>query len=120
MFRFERLDVWQEAIELSTRVYALTRGFPPDELYGLRSQVRRAAVSVSANIAESSGRSTDKEFIRYIEIAFGSLMETVSHLTIALRQSFISKPEYDELYSHCEKVAKMLSGLRSHIQTDRP
>ena len=117
MFRFERLDVWQEAIELSSRVYALTRGFPADELYGLRSQVRRSVVSVSANIAEGSGRSTDREFVRFIEIAFGSLMETISHLTIALRQSFITKPEYDEVYTHCEKVGKMLSGLRSRLRS---
>lgn len=116
MFRFERLEVWQEAIELSTRVYQSTRGFPPDELYGLRSQMRRSAVSVSANIAEGSGRATDKEFIRFIEIAFGSLMETISHVTVALRQAFITEADYAELYSLCEKVAKMLSGLRTRLR----
>jgi four helix bundle protein len=116
MFRFEKLDVWHDAIALSSRVYTATRSFPKEELYGLQSQLRRAAVSVSANIAEGSGRSTDREFVRFIEIAFGSLMETVSHLTIALRQAFIKQAEYDSLYADCEKLGKMLSGLRNHLQ----
>ena len=116
MFRFEKLEVWHEAIALSDRVYSLTRSFPSDEVYGLRSQVRRSAVSVSANIAEGSGRGTDKELIRFIEIAFGSLMETISHLTIALRQSFIRRDEYDAIYADCEKIGKMLSGLRNRLR----
>jgi four helix bundle protein len=119
MFRFEKLDVWHEAIALSDRVYSVTRGFPAEELYGLRSQVRRSAVSVSANIAEGSGRGTDKELIRFIEIAFGSLMETISHLTIALRQSFITQADYDAIYADCEKVGKMLSGLRNRLRKGR-
>lgn len=120
MFRFEKLDVWQNAIALSSRIYTVTRSFPKEELYGLQSQLRRAAVSISANIAEGSGRSTDREFVRFIEIAYGSLMETVSHLTIALQQSFIAQPDYDSLYSDCERLGKMLSGLRHHLSKPRP
>lgn len=120
MFRFERLDVWQEAISLSNRIYAVTKTFPSDELYGLRSQIRRAAVSIAANIAEGSGRVTDRDFSRFIEIAFGSLMETVSHLHIAQRQQFISQPEYESLYAECEKLAKMLSALRNRLKSESP
>lgn len=116
MFRFERLDVWQNAIALSNRIYAVTRTFPADELYGLRSQIRRAAVSMAANIAEGSGRATDRDFSRFIEIAFGSLMEAVSHLHIALHQQFITQSEYDSLYADCEKLAKMLSALRGRLK----
>jgi len=102
MFRFEKLDVWHVAVDLGTRIYSITRGFPPEERYGLQSQVRRSAVSVSANIAEGSGRATDREFIRFIEIAFGSLMETISHLSIALGQGYISQPDFDAIYADCE------------------
>lgn len=119
MFRFEKLDVWHDAISLSSRIYTATQSFPKSKMYGLQSQLRRAAVSVPANIAEGSGRSSDREFVRFIEIAFGSLMETVSHLTIALRQSFISQTDYASLYSDCEKVGKMLSGLRNHLNKQR-
>lgn len=116
MFRFEKLDVWHAAIELGSRVYSITQAFPPEERYGLQSQVRRSAVSVSANIAEGSGRATDKEFVRFIEIAFGSLMETISHLNIALRQGYIAQADFDALYADSEKLGKMLSGLRNHLR----
>ena len=92
MFRFEKLDVWQLAIEFSDQIYIATREFPADERFGLTNQLRRAAVSIAANIAEGSGRSSDRDFVRFIEIAYGSLMETVSHLRIAERQKFLSQP----------------------------
>lgn len=115
MFRFEKLDVWQKAIEFSDDVYRVTQRFPSDERFGLTSQVRRSAVSVSANIAEGSGRSTEKEFIRFIEIAYGSLMESVSHLTIAKRQQLISENDFDDLYNKAEQLSRMLSGLRASL-----
>jgi len=87
MFKFEKLDVWQESINLADDVYGITQSFPADERFGLTSQMRRSAVSVSANIAEGSGRGTNRDFVRFVEIAFGSLMETISHLTVAKRQA---------------------------------
>jgi four helix bundle protein len=86
MFRFEELDVWQKAVEHAGRVYEITRGFPDDERYGLTSQMRRSAVSVSSNIAEGSGRTSDTDFARFLEIAYGSLMENVSQSRIAKLQ----------------------------------
>ncbi len=100
MFRFEKLDVWPEAIALSDRVYEATR---------------RSAVSISANIAEGSGHGTDPECRRFIEIASGSLMETVSHLTIASRQRFLSEPDFRDLDDHCERIEKMLRSLRNRL-----
>jgi four helix bundle protein len=78
MFNFEKLDVWQKAIELADLIYADTRSFPNEELFGLTTQPRRAAVSVSSNIAEGSSRSSKVEFARFVEIAGGSVFEVVS------------------------------------------
>ena len=115
MLGFEKLDVWRKAVDLADQVYKDTRGFPADERFGLTSQVRRAAVSVAANIAEGSGRSSRKDFVRFIEIAYGSLMEIVSHLTIARRQRFLNDRNYTDIYKQIEEVVRMLSGLRSSL-----
>jgi four helix bundle protein len=77
MFGFEKLEVWQLSIEYAQRVYSVTAGFPQEERFGLTNQLRRAAVSISANLAEGSARSSQKDFSRFVEITFGSLMETV-------------------------------------------
>jgi four helix bundle protein len=112
MFGFEKLEVWQLAIDYSGDVYATTRTFPSDERFGLTNQVRRASVSISSNIAEGSGRSSRKDFARFVEIAFGSLLETVSQFTIAKRQGFIEQPDFDRLYAAAERLSRMLSGLK--------
>ena len=112
MFRFEKLDVWQKAIELADDVYGGTRGFPDFERFGLANQMRRAAVSISSNIAEGSSRSSDKDFIRFIEIAYGSVMELVSQLHIAQLQEFVSKEAARSLYPKADEISRMLSGLK--------
>ncbi len=115
MFNFEKLDAWNLVIEFSDEIYTATRRFPKDEQFGLRSQLRRAACSISANLAEGSGRSSKKDFARFVEIAFGSLMETVSHLVISKRQEFIQAPTYTELYDKAERLGRVLSGLRRSL-----
>jgi four helix bundle protein len=119
MFNFEKLQVWQEAIELCDRIYVVTRRFPDDERFGLTSQIRRSAVSVSANLAEGAGRSSDRDKTRFLDMATGSLLETVSHLTIASRQGFLKPADHQGLYAHCEKIGRMLAGLRKHLQKSR-
>ena len=88
MFGFEKLEVWQRAIEFADDVYTCTRGFPDSERFGLTSQMRRAVVSISSNIAEGSGRGSKRDFGRFVEIAYGSVMEVVSQAQIARRHSF--------------------------------
>lgn len=112
MFRFEKLDVWQLAIDFSDQIYRATREFPSEERFGLTNQLRRAAVSIAANIAEGSGRWSDRDFVRFIEIAYGSLMETVSHLRIAERQQFLTAAVSQTLVDVADRLARMLSGLR--------
>lgn len=111
-FRFEKLEVWQLAIEFSDDIYKATRSFSADERFGLTNQLRRAAVSIAADIAEGSGRFSDRDFVRFIEIAYGSLMETVSHMKIAQRQSFLADESATSLYATADRLARMLSGLR--------
>ena len=115
-FRFEKLDVWHRAVEFADAVYDATSHFPSDERFGLTSQMRRAAVSVSSNIAEGSGRASDRDFGRFVEIAYGSLMEVVSQLFIARRRDFILKETFDAVYEQADEVARMLSGLKAHLE----
>jgi four helix bundle protein len=116
MFGFEKLEVWQLAIEFADEVYAHTASFPTDERFGLTSQMRRAAVSISANIAEGSGRGSKQDFARFLEIAYGSLMEVVSDAHIALRREMLAQTEFASLLQRADRLARMLSGLRSSIQ----
>jgi four helix bundle protein len=83
-FRFQKLEVWQQARALNKTVYSLSNGFPSFELYALTSQMRRASISVSSNIAEGSGRNSDADFAHFLEIAYASLMEVISQLYLAL------------------------------------
>ena len=115
MFNFEKLEVWQEAINFADTVYTLTRTFPETERFGLTNQMRRAAVSISSNLAEGSSRSSRPDFARFVEIATGSLFEVVSQATISRCQDFLSETDFNQLYSACEKQSKMLSGLRRSL-----
>jgi four helix bundle protein len=117
MFNFEKLETWQEAINFADTVYTLTRTFPETERFGLTAQMRRAAVSISSNLAEGSSRSSRQDFARFVEIATGSLFEVISQATISKRQGLLSEADYHRLYSACEKQSKMLSGLRKSLLT---
>jgi four helix bundle protein len=115
MFNYERLDVWQRAIDFAELVYSVTRRFPADERFGLTSQMPRAAVSVSSNIAEGSSRISRQEFARFLEIAAGSVFETTSQTAIASRQGFLAEADQQRLYAAAEELGRMLSGLRKSL-----
>ena len=112
MFNFEKLDVWQKAIDFADVIYSETRAFPAEERFGLTNQLRRAAVSISSNIAEGSSRSSKNDFARFTEIAAGSVFEVVSQAFIAQRQSFLGEDEFRKVYADAEELSRMLSGLR--------
>jgi four helix bundle protein len=118
MFKFEKLDVWQKAIDFADLVYSKTKSFPSDERFGLTNQMRRAAVSVSSNIAEGSARISDVDFARFVEIATGSLFEVVSQATVAKRQGYVSDKDFGGIYKGAEKQGRMLSGLRRALVGD--
>jgi four helix bundle protein len=117
MFNFEKMEVWNEAIGFADLIYTTTKAFPDDERFGLTNQMRRAAVSISSNIAEGSSRSSRADFARFIEIATGSIYEVVSQATISKRQGFLSEAAYLQLYAAAEKQSRMLSGLRRSLES---
>jgi four helix bundle protein len=115
MFNFEKLDVLQKAIDFADLIYNKTRAFPSDERFELTNQLRRAAVSISSNIAEGSSRSSKSDFARFVEIATGSVFEVVSQAFIAQRQSFLSEDQFRKIYTDAEELSRMLSGLRKSL-----
>jgi len=115
MFNFEKLETWQKAIAFADLVYELTRNFPTDERFGLTNQMRRAAVSVSSNIAEGTARNSKNDYARFLEIATGSLFEVVSQSFVGKRQGFLSESDFIKLYAAAEEQGKMLSGLRRSV-----
>jgi four helix bundle protein len=110
------LAVWQKAVDLVTDVYAITKEFPRDELYGLASQIRRASVSIPSNIAEGAARQTKKEFQQFIYIALGSLAELETQLIIAVRLSYCEKKQADVILLKLDEIRRMLSGLLGHFR----
>ncbi len=116
MSGFEKLTAWQKVVEYADLVYRVTRSFPADERFGLTSQLRRSAVSVSSNIAEGSSRSSRTDFARFVEIAYGSLLESISELKIAKRQEFLNEAMFDTAYKKAEVLAKMLSAFRRTLK----
>jgi four helix bundle protein len=115
MFNFEKLEVWNKAIDFADLIYIETRPFPVEERFGLTNQLRRAATSVSSNLAEGSSRSSKTDFARFTEIAAGSLFEVVSQSFIARRQQFLSEVAFQTIYGAAEEQSRMLSGLRRSL-----
>lgn len=115
MFNFERLEVWQKAIDFADLVYRVARSFPGDERFGLTNQMRRAAVSVSSNFAEGSARFSKADYTPFLEIATGSLFEVVSQAFVSRRNGLLQEAEFQAVYQAAEEQGKMLSGLRKSI-----
>lgn len=111
IYSFEKLNVWQETKKLVVDVYNLLDAFPKFEKYALCDQIRRAVVSVPSNIAEGSGRRSLKEQIHFLEIAYGSLMETYNQLLIAIDLTYISEESVENIKPRIDSVAKMINGL---------
>ena len=114
-FRFEKLDVWQRAMEWNDQIYRVTNRFPKGEQFGLTSQLRRSSISVAANIAEGCARTSNKDFARFVEISYGSLMEATCECIVAKRQKYLSEEEFDSIYDNAQELSRMLSGLRSYL-----
>jgi len=109
---YHDLIVWQKSMDLAEQIYIDTASFPKEERYGLTSQMRRAATSIPTNIAEGQGRrSTDLEFVRFLQIALGSLCELETQLELSLRLKFIAKDRAMALRSPFDEVGKLLNGL---------
>ena len=106
------LDVWKRAMDFVEMVYVLSGRFPKEEVYGLTSQVRRAAVSIPSNIAEGASRQSTKEFIQFLYISLGSLSEVETQLMLSYRLKYV--PSIEEELKHATIIKKMLNGLITH------
>ena len=116
---FRTLRVWERAHQLALSVYRVTRAFPRDELYGLSSQMRRAACSIPANIAEGFGRSGNGDLHRFLDIAMGSTAEISYFLLISRDLAFVSPETYVDLAGLADEVQRMLASLIRKVQAAR-
>jgi four helix bundle protein len=108
---YRDLLVWQAGVELATQCYKLTAAFPPAELYGMTSQIRRASVSVAANVAEGHGRDGTGSFIQFLRIAQGSLKELETHIVICGRIGLLDDQSIVGLQEQCDEIGRMLRSL---------
>ena len=113
---YRQLKVWQTGMDLSKAVYVLTRGFPKHEQYGMSGQMRRAAVSIPANIAEGHARDSTRDFLRHLSIAQGSLAELETFLILAPRLDYCEHSRVAELLDKCAEEGRMLNGLQTRLK----
>jgi four helix bundle protein len=114
-FNFEKLTVYRKAIELTHKIYEITKKFPDKEIFGLTNQIRRASVSIALNIAEGSGKGK-KEFAHYLDIARGSVFESLAAAEISLHECYISQQLYNDIRLQLEELSKMISGLKRSLK----
>jgi four helix bundle protein len=112
----ENLDAWAKAVDFVVTVYKITEPFPREEKFGLTSQIRRAAVSVPANIVEGAARKSPKEFLHFLSNAQGSASEVETELLIAHRLGYLESGEYRKLCSSLSDIGRMLTGLSQHLK----
>jgi four helix bundle protein len=113
---YRQLEVWQFGMDLAEKCYFATNAFPKYELFGLVSQIRRAAASIPSNIAEGQGRAHTKEFLNHLSIARGSLMELETHLMLSQRVGFLQLPDVAKLLELTDRIGRMLTGLRKALE----
>lgn len=116
-YSFEKLDVWQNSRIMVKDVYLVSKSFPKEEQFGLTSQLRRAGISISCNIAEGVSRWSGKEKIRFIEIAYGSLMEVLNCLILAMDLEYMNYDQLEFLRLKIDVIAGQLNGLKKHFDT---
>lgn len=114
---FRDLTVWQRSIELIEDVYRMTKTFPKHELYGITSQLQRAAVSVAANIAEGSGRESTKEYIHHLSYSLGSLSEVVTYLVVCVKLEYLPAQLTITVEEKCDSIGRMLRGLQKALRS---
>lgn len=113
---YEELEVWRLAMDLAESCYKATRTYPKEELFGLTCQIRRAAASIPANIAEGQGRDHTREFLSFLSIARGSLMELETHLILSHRVNLLKQETMESLLGLTDRISRMLTGLRKALE----
>lgn len=116
MKNFKTLKIWQNGINLVTEIYQKTNSFPKEEIYGLTGQIKRSAISIPSNIAEGSGRGSNKDFNRFLDIALGSSFELETQLIIAKELNFIDQVDFSKLSQQIDEEQKMIIGLQKSLK----
>ncbi|HPR18066.1 MAG TPA: four helix bundle protein [Candidatus Cloacimonadota bacterium] len=116
---FKKLKIWQKAHELTLDIYRITRNFPPEEIYGLTGQLRRASSSIEFNLAEGCGRDSEKELSRFSSISMGSASEVENELLLSLDLEYLSETDYTRLYEKTIEVKKMLSSFIISLKNEK-
>lgn len=119
MHRYKNLKVWQRAMDMTESIYRISAAFPKDELFGLTSQIRRSAVSVVSNIAEGAGRNSNPDFVRFLNMANGSINELETQLLIGQRLNFVTEKQMVEMQSEIHEVQKMNYALTQKLIKER-
>jgi four helix bundle protein len=114
--RYEELVAWQKAMDFVDVVYDLTEPWPRPEMYRLTDQIRRSVISIPANIAEGHGRTGTREFLHHLSIAYGSLLETETFLTVARRRAFISPEEHENAMELADEVGRLTRGMMTSVR----
>lgn len=114
------LDVWKKSVDFVVMIYKMTENFPKEEKFGLTSQIRRAAVSIPANIAEGAARKSEKEFLQFLSISQGSASEVETELLIANRLNFLDKSDFEQLVNSLDDLGRMITGLSNHLKRKMP
>ena len=117
MHNFKELKVWQQAMNLVKEIYTYSKKFPSDEKYCLTQQIQRAAISIPSNIAEGSGRNSDKEFIRFLDIAYGSSFELETQIILSFELKYITEEDFNKFKILISDVQKMIYGLTNTLQS---
>jgi four helix bundle protein len=112
---YENLDAWKEATNLAVKIYQVTKNFPKEEIFGITSQLRRASISISSNIAEGAGRKSKKDFKQFVHMASGSLNEVESLLHICFRLNLITVDPQRELKENTERLGRLIGGLLKYL-----
>jgi four helix bundle protein len=108
MHNYHELKIWQEGRKLVKSVYSQTANFPKEEMYGLTSQIRRAAISIPSNIAEGTGRTSDKEFQRFLDFAISSLFEVETQIILANDLNFITTEDFERIHQDIKSLIRMI------------
>ena len=116
MYQFEKLDIWEIALDLIEQVYELTKKFPDEERFGLTNQLRRSVVSIALNIAEGRGAGTDTEFKRFLRISLRSSFETIAGFKIAIRLRYLTGDDCKNLFAKADEIGAKINSLINYLK----
>lgn len=119
MKTFRELFVWQKSMNLVSEMYQVSKSFPTEEQFGLTSQIRKSAVSIPSNIAEGYGRNSLNDYIRFLNIAVGSLFELQTQIEIAFNLKYLNKEMFEKIYEYSREIERMLSSLIRKLKEKR-